>query len=112
MFKDFHEGRLKVERINYGVITLLSKVVDAEKIQQYRPICLLNCLYKWITKAMTIRMEKVADKLILQNQTAFMKSRNNMTRVMGLHEILHETKKSHECGVILKLDFEKTYDKV
>jgi hypothetical protein len=112
MFKDFHEGRLKVEKINYGVITLLSKVVDAEKIQQYRPICLINCLYKWITKAMTIRMEKVADKLILQNQNAFMKSRNIMTRVMALHEILHETKKSHECGVILKLDFEKTYDKV
>jgi hypothetical protein len=33
MFNDFHEGRLDVSRINYGVITLLPKVIDAEKIQ-------------------------------------------------------------------------------
>jgi hypothetical protein len=31
---------------------------------------------------------------------------------MALHEILRETKKSHEGGNILKLDFEKAYDKV
>jgi len=31
---------------------------------------------------------------------------------MCLHEILHETKRRNEIGVILKLDFEKPYDKV
>jgi len=36
MFEDFHNGTLDVSRINYGIITLLPKVVDAEKIQQYR----------------------------------------------------------------------------
>jgi len=50
LFDDFYNGLLDVSRLNYGVITLLPKVVDAEKIQQFRPICLLNCLYKWITK--------------------------------------------------------------
>jgi hypothetical protein len=41
-----------------------------------------------------------------------MKGRNNMTGIMALHEILHETKRKKKCGVILKLDFEKSYDKV
>jgi hypothetical protein len=50
MLNDFYQGKLDVSRVNYGIITLLPKVLDAEKIQQYRPICLLNCLYKWITK--------------------------------------------------------------
>jgi len=36
MFEDFHNGTLDVSRINYGIITLLPKVVDAEKIQHYR----------------------------------------------------------------------------
>ena len=49
LFQDFWDGRLNVSGLNYGIITLLPKVMDAEKIQQYRPICLLNCLYKWIT---------------------------------------------------------------
>jgi len=54
----------------------------------------------------------VANKLIHQNQTAFMKGRNVMNGVMILHEILHETKRKKQMGVILKLDFEKAYDKV
>jgi hypothetical protein len=31
LFNDFHEGRLDVSRLNYGTITLLPKVQDAEK---------------------------------------------------------------------------------
>jgi hypothetical protein len=35
-----------------------------------------------------------------------------MSGIMCLHEILHETKRRKEVGVILKLDFDKAYDKV
>jgi hypothetical protein len=41
-----------------------------------------------------------------------MKGRNIMSGIMVLHEILHETKRKKQVGVILKLDFEKAYDKV
>ena len=101
-----------MSRLNYGIITLLPKVQDAEKIQQYRPICLLNCLYKWITKVLTLRLEKVVDKLILENQTAFMKKRDIMNGIMALHEVLQETKRKNEVGPILKLYFEKAFDEV
>jgi hypothetical protein len=101
-----------ISRINYGIITLLPKILDASKIQQYRHICLLNCLYKLITKILTIRIEPFAEKLIHTTQYAFMRGRNIMTGVLTLHEILHETKLKNECGVILKIDFEKAYDKV
>ena len=93
LFKDFHDGVVDISRINYGIITLLPKVADASRIQQFRPICLLNCLYKLITKTLTLRLEKVADKLIHPTQTAFMKGRNIMSGIMILHEILHETKR-------------------
>ena len=73
MFEEFHAGILDVSRMNYEIVTLLPKVQDAERIQQYRPICLLNCIYKWVTKFLTLRLESIADKLILVNQTAFMK---------------------------------------
>jgi hypothetical protein len=46
LFEEFHKGTLDIRRINYGIITLLPKVKEAIKIQQFRPICLLNCLYK------------------------------------------------------------------
>jgi hypothetical protein len=56
---------------------------------------------------LTLQLEKVAEKLIHPNQTAFMKNCNIMSGVMVLHEILHETKLRKQVGVILKLDFEK-----
>jgi hypothetical protein len=53
----------------------------------------------------------VADHIIQPSQTAFMQRRNILDGVAVLHEAIHEmhTKKLH--GVILKLDFEKAYDK-
>jgi hypothetical protein len=112
LFDDFFKEKVDISRINYGIITLLLKKSDASTIQQYKPICLLNCIYKLITKTLTLRMEEVADKLIHSNQSAFMKGRNIMSGVMILHEILHETKQKKKIGIILKLDFEKVYDKV
>ena len=101
-----------MRRLNYGILTLLPKIQDAAKIQQFRPICLLNCFYKWITKVLTIRLETLANRLILKTQAAYLKGRNIMNGVLALHEILHETKKGKVVGVVLTLDFEKAYDKV
>jgi hypothetical protein len=112
LFQDFYLGVLDIKRINYGIITLLPKVKEAERIQQFRPICLLNCLYKWFTKCLTIRLEPVAARIIHKSQTVFIKGRNIMNNVLALHEILHETKLKRKVGVVLKLDFEKAYDKV
>ena len=35
-----------------------------------------------------------------------------MEGVVVLHETIHELRRKKDCGVILKLDFEKTYDKI
>ena len=64
LFDDLFEGNLDISRMNYGMITLLPKLKDANKVQQYRPICLLNVKYKIYTKVLTIRMEKLWIKLL------------------------------------------------
>lgn len=112
LFDDFHKSKVDISRLNYDTITLLPKIKEANKIQQYRLICLLNCIYKLITKVLTIRVEPYVEKLINRAQIAFLKGRNILSGVMCFHEIIHETKRRKEVGVILKLDFEKAYDKV
>jgi hypothetical protein len=112
LFDDFYNHRVDISRINYGIITLLPKIKDANMIQQFCPICLLNCLYKLITKTLTPRLELVMDKLIHSTQNAFMKKRNIVSGIICLHEILHETKRRKEVGIVMKLDFKKAYDKV
>jgi hypothetical protein len=57
-------------------------------------------------------MEPIVSRIIHRSQTAFIKGRDIMNSILALHEILHETKCKGQTGVVLKLDFEKTYDKV
>jgi hypothetical protein len=56
------------------------------------------------------RILKVADKLIGPSQSTFIPGRYIMEGVVILHEIIHELHRKKQDGVILKLDFEKTYD--
>lgn len=112
MFEDFHKHNLDTGRLNYGTIALILKSKEANKIQQYHPICLLNVLYKIFTKCLMLRLAKCMDKIINQSQNAFSKGRNIMEGVMSLHEILHDTKQKGKDGLILKLGFEKAYDKI
>ena len=41
-----------------------------------------------------------------------MKGRKFLEGVVVLHEVLHELKQSKRQGIILKIDFEKAYDRV
>lgn len=50
--------------------------------------------------------------MIGPTQTAFIPGRNIMEGVVVLHETIHELQRKKKSGVILKLDFEKVYDKV
>ena len=59
-----------------------------------------------------LRLESVMERIINKGQTAFLKGRNIMEGTMSLHEIIHDTKVKKKEGLVLKLDFEKAYDKV
>src|SRR6185295_6894075 len=91
MFKEFQNNELELERLNYGVITLLPKIKEANKIHQYRPIFLLNVIYKIFTKALMLRLEPVMSNIIDKCQSGFIKGRNIVEGIMSLHEILHDT---------------------
>jgi hypothetical protein len=66
MFHELHTGEFPLFSLNFGVITLIPKVKEANKIQQYRPICLLNVSFKIFTKVATIRINSVASSVLLK----------------------------------------------
>jgi hypothetical protein len=112
LFSSLHTGQLELFRLNFGKIVLLPKVNEADRIQQYRPICLLNVSVKIFTKVATIRLNTVVDHVVRPSQTAFMQGRNILDGVVVLHETVHELQAKKLNGVILKLDFEKACHKV
>jgi hypothetical protein len=112
MFRDFHSGNLPLFCLNFGVITLIPKEKEVRRIQQYRPICMLNVSFKIFTKVMANRLESIACRITKSSQSAFLPGRYILEGVVVLHETLHELKRNRRNGLILKLDFEKAYDKV
>jgi hypothetical protein len=61
---------------------------------------------------LALRLTPFADKIISRTQSAFILGRYILDGVIILHEVLHELRVRKKSGVILKLDFEKAYDKV
>jgi hypothetical protein len=107
LFVELHEGQLGLFRINFGEIILLPKVINAERIQKYKPICLLNVCVKIFTKVATIRLNSVADQVVRPSQTTFMQGRHILDGVVTLHETIHEMHRKKLNGFILKIDFKK-----
>jgi hypothetical protein len=77
LFEDFHKGELPLYSLNFGTIILLPKSMEAYRIQQYRPICLLNVSFKIFTKETTNRLTGIAQKVISPEQTTFFPEKYN-----------------------------------
>ena len=114
MFHDLFSGQLQLFHLNFGTITLLPKKTEAVRIDQFRPICLLNVSFKIFTKInkRTNRLMQIAHSVVQHSQTAFMPDRNILEGVVVFHETLHEIQTKKLDGVVFKVDFEKAYDKV
>src|SRR4051812_9967785 len=105
-------GTVDVARLNFGILSLLPKVLGADNIKQFRPIALINVLFKLIAKAFATRLSPIAHRIIAPSQMAFIKGRFIHDGALALHEIIHELKSKNLPAVLLKLDFEKAYDRV
>lgn len=104
---DFHKGELSVERLNYGIITLVPKSKDCSSIQKYRPLCVLNVSFKILAKAITVRMAEKEAKVVSNTQTAFIKNRYIMEGILVVHEV-HDVHRKKKClGFFSKLILRK-----
>jgi Reverse transcriptase (RNA-dependent DNA polymerase) len=112
LFSAFYHHQLDITKFNRAVICLITNVVDASTIKDFRPISLHNCCLKFFTKVLTSRLHPILDRFIGMNQHAFLKGYNIMDNVITAHKFLHFVHKSKEPGLLLKLDFEKTFDNV
>lgn len=112
LVNDFYLGQLRIERMKYGVITLIPQVKEANTIKHYRPICLLNVCFKIFTRMLVGRLTLIGRRIISENQSAFIKGRYIMDSAVILHEVMHEMRRRKEKGIIMKIDFEKAYDRI
>jgi hypothetical protein len=112
LFSDFFEGKLDIFRLNFAILSLIPKEPGATSMKKFRPISLINCIFKIFSKVLTNRLGLVMDFLIAPNQTAFIRGRYILESVVTAHEVLHSVMHSKSKGAVLKLDYEKAFDRV
>uniref|UniRef100_A0A2N9HB87 Reverse transcriptase domain-containing protein n=1 Tax=Fagus sylvatica TaxID=28930 RepID=A0A2N9HB87_FAGSY len=103
----------KFERsLNATFISLIPKKINAVNIRDFRPISLIGCIYKLVTKVLANRLALVLDGLISESQNSFVGGRKILDSVLIANECVDSRLKSHIPGLICKLDIEKAYDHV
>jgi len=96
-----------------GVLNLLPK---GEKNKNYlanwRPITLLNTIYKIISGTIANRIKKFLPKLVSYDQKGFVPGRYIGEAIRSTYDIMQIAKDKKKLGLLLAIDFEKAYDSV
>ena len=94
-----------------GVIILIPKPgKDCMNISNYRPITLLNCDYKIISKVINNRLCRFLPKLINTDQNGFVKGRNIGDNIRLMFDIIDYANWKKVSGAVLSVDLRKAFD--
>lgn len=92
LMDEFYRFGKIVKGLNHSFIMLIPKREGAQNLQDFRPISLIGCVYKVIVRVIARRLSKVLEKVISENQSAFIGGRQILNRIIVLNEIIHEIK--------------------
>ncbi|GJT51945.1 RNA-directed DNA polymerase, eukaryota [Tanacetum coccineum] len=73
---------------NSSFVTLIPKIIDAKFVNDFRPISLIGCVYKVVTKVLANRLVSVIGDLVSDTQSAFVAGRQILDGPFILDEIL------------------------
>ena len=108
----FEHKRLSITQ-NLGIISIIPKGdKDKRYLNNWRPITLLNSLYKIVSGCIAERIKPVLDKIIHPDQKGFVQGRYIGETIRTTYDVLKYAKDQKLVGILLCVDFEKAYDSI
>ena len=111
-FNDFHEWDRFMKSINASFFMLIPKKGGAEDLKDFRPISLVDNLYKLLANVIANRLKKVVGKVASKSQNAFVEGRQILDALLIANEAIDSMQKGGSGAILCKLDIEKAYDHV
>lgn len=111
----FMETGSILHSINHTHLVLLPKIRTTSLPSHFRPIGLCNFSYKILAKVLTNRLKPYMSELISEEQSAFVPGRQIQDNTVVAHEVYHHLKLlryGSDCGLAIKLDMNKAYDRL
>jgi hypothetical protein len=81
-------------------------------MKNLRPINLLNTVYKLVSSCIAEQIKSVLPIFISNDQTGFIPGRYIGENTRLIYDILHFTEKQDIPGILVLIDFEKTFDSI
>ncbi|KAJ0575244.1 putative RNA-directed DNA polymerase [Helianthus annuus] len=95
---------------NSSFISLIPKINNPQTINDFRPINLIGCISKVVTKILASRLKKVIGSLVSDVQTAYIEGRSILEGPLIINELISLAKSSKKKMMLFKVDFEKAFD--
>ncbi|KAK2409977.1 hypothetical protein QL285_045372 [Trifolium repens] len=111
-FFEFYNNAILPKAITASFLTLIPKKDHPQELSDYRPICLISCVYKLLSKVLAARLKTVLGKVISPIQSAFLPNRQILDGVLVVNELLDLAKRRKDKCLFFKVDFERAYDTV
>jgi hypothetical protein len=103
------------DTFNTALIKRIPKKGDCTKVKNWRPISLLSCCYKIVSRVVNSRLDKVIDKVTSMSQKAYNSKRFIHESVINTVDIIRALRHCDNNGVpgaILSIDQKKAFDSV
>lgn len=112
VFQDFHENCIINNNVKNTYIALIGKKERCSSPSDFRPISLTTSLYKIIAKTLANRIKSTLPNIIVEYHMAFIRGRQITYAILVANEAIDFWKTKKTKGFVLKLDVEKTFDKI
>ena len=91
-------------------IRLIPKKGDTSKIKNWRPISLLNCFYKILSRVLTSRLRVYIDKLTPVCQKGYSQTKQCQEVLISVSDCVSKCNHRNIRGALLSLDISKAFD--
>ena len=109
--ESFQNGELSFSQ-KKGVITLLHKGSERDKLSNWRPITLTNTDYKILAKTLAMRVAGVIHNIVNKDQVGYIAGRNISTVLRTIDDVIDYAHRTGDNAYILACDYMKAFDSI